>query len=57
MQEERKKKGKAKIISWDRMVAKLKGKFLPSDYVIQLKRRLQNLKQKDMDVKSYAEEL
>lgn len=40
VQEERRKKGKAKITSWDRMVAKLKGKFLPNDYVIQLYRQL-----------------
>lgn len=57
VQEERSKKGKEKITSWDIMVAKLKGKFLPSDYGIQLYRKLQNLKQKDMDVNTYIEEL
>lgn len=56
IQDERKKKGKQKIISWDRMVEKLKGKFLPNDYAIQLYRKLQNLKQKGMDVTTYTEE-
>lgn len=34
VQSERRKKRKPKITSWDRMVAKLKGKFLPNDYTI-----------------------
>jgi hypothetical protein len=37
-------KGKKKIKSWDRMVAKLKEKFIPKDYQINLFRRLQNLR-------------
>lgn len=56
IQSERRKNGKPIITSWDRMVAKLKGKFLPSDYSIQLYTRLQNLSQKDMDVIAYIEE-
>lgn len=56
VQDERRKKGKSKITSWDRMVTKLKCKFLHSDYNIQLFRRLQNLKQKDMEVQAYTEE-
>lgn len=50
------KKGKSKINSWDKMVAKIKSQFLPSDYTIQTFRRLQNLKQKEMDVMAYTEE-
>lgn len=55
-QSERRKKGKSKIVSWDKMVAKMKGKFLPKDYAIQMFRKLQGLKQKEMDVKTYTEE-
>jgi hypothetical protein len=45
-----------KIKSWDRMVAKMKAKFIPRDYQITLFRRMQNLRQKLMSVKKYTEE-
>ena len=38
------------------MVTKLKAKFIPTDYELELFKRLQNLKQKDMSVKDYIEE-
>jgi hypothetical protein len=38
------------------MVAKLKAKFIPKDYHINMFRRLQNLRQKRMIVKEYTEE-
>eukprot|EP00253_Pinus_taeda_P006788 PITA_06788 len=38
------------------MVAKLKGRFLPKDYQVELCRRVQNLRQNDMTVKEYTEE-
>jgi hypothetical protein len=38
------------------MVAKLKDKFTPKDYQINLFRRLQNLRQKGMTVKEYTED-
>jgi hypothetical protein len=50
-------KGKQKIKSWDRMIAKMKAKFIPRDYQISLFRRMQNLRQKLMTVKEYTEEL
>jgi hypothetical protein len=56
LQAERKRKGKQKIKNWDRMVAKLKAKFMPKDYQINLFRKLQNLRQKGMTVKEYTEE-
>ncbi|KAH9292214.1 hypothetical protein KI387_042602, partial [Taxus chinensis] len=56
VQEERKRKGKAKIKSWDRMVAKMKGKFIPRDYEVNLFKKLQNLRQKELSVKEYTEE-
>jgi hypothetical protein len=46
LQAERRSKGKQRIKSWDRMVAKLKAKFIPKDYQINLFRKLQNLRQK-----------
>jgi hypothetical protein len=48
--------GKQKIKSWDRMIAKMKAKFIPRDYQISLFRRMQNLRQKLMTVKEYTEE-
>lgn len=56
VQVDRVKKGKEKIKSWYRMVSKLKGKFLPNDFVISLFRKLQNFRQKEMTVKEYTEE-
>jgi hypothetical protein len=38
------------------MVAKLKAKFIPKDYQINLFRKLQNLRQRGMTVKEYTEE-
>jgi hypothetical protein len=37
-------KGKQKIKSWDRMIAKMKEKFIPRDYQITPFRRMQNLR-------------
>jgi hypothetical protein len=56
LQADRHCKGKQKIKSWDRMIAKMKAKFIPRDYQITLFRRMQNLRQKLMTVKEYTEE-
>lgn len=56
MQVEGRKKGKSLIKSWDRMVAKMKSKFLPKDYQLALYRQMQNLKQKLLTVREYIEE-
>jgi hypothetical protein len=56
LQAERRSKGKQKIKNWDRMVAKMKAKFIPKYYQINLFRKLQNLRQKGMTVKEYTEE-
>jgi hypothetical protein len=45
---DRRRKVKKKIKSWDRMVAKLKVKFMPKDYQINLFRRMQNLRQRGL---------
>jgi hypothetical protein len=51
LQAERRHKGKKKIKNWDRMVAKLKDKFIPKEYQINLFRRLHNLRHKGLAVK------
>jgi hypothetical protein len=56
LQADRRCKGKQKIKSWDRMVAKMKAKFIPKDYQITLFSRMHNLRQKLMSVKEYTEE-
>jgi hypothetical protein len=56
IQDDRRSKGKKKIKSWDRMIAKMKAKFIPRDYQITLFTRMQNLRQKLMIVKEYTEE-
>lgn len=38
------------------MVAKLKGKFVSIDYIINLFRKLQKLKQREMVVKEYTKD-
>jgi len=44
LQVEHRTNGKKKIKSFDRMVGKMKEKFIPKDYQINLFRRLQNLR-------------
>jgi hypothetical protein len=56
LQADRRCKGKQKIRSWDRMVAKMKENFISKEYQITLFRRMQNLRQKLMSVKEYTEE-
>ena len=51
VQNDRVKKGKENINSWDGLVAKLKCKFLPIDDMISLFRKLHNLRKKEMSVK------
>jgi hypothetical protein len=56
LQADRRCRGNQKIKSWDRMIVKMKAKFIPKDYQITLFRRMQNLRQKLMTVKEYTEE-
>ena len=53
---DRQRKGKKKIKTWEKMVSKIKKKFLPTDYQVNLLRRMQNMKQNDMSVKDYTKE-
>lgn len=50
VQVERILKNKARINSWSRMTAKLRGKFLPQDYKLFFFRKMKNIKQKSMTV-------
>ena len=56
VQIEREKEGKSPIVTWKGMVAKIRQAYIPEDYEIQLHRRRQNLRQKEMDVHYYIEE-
>ena len=56
VQAERRRVGKQPIKNWNRMVAKLRGKFLPSDYQLSLFRQMHNLRQRLMTVKEYTKE-
>jgi hypothetical protein len=56
LQVDRRCKGKQKMKSWDKMVAKLKSKFIPKYYQINMFIKLQNLRQKSLSVKEYTKE-
>jgi hypothetical protein len=56
LQADRRLKEKQKIKNCDRMVAKLKAKFIPQYYPINLFRKFQNLRQKGRRVKQYTKE-
>jgi hypothetical protein len=56
LQADRHCKGKKKIKSWDRMIAKMKAKFIPKDYQITLFWKMKNLRQKLMSVKEYTKD-
>lgn len=56
MQDERVRMGRKPIANWNAMVTKVKENYLPEDYEVQLHRKRQGLKQKDLDVASYTEE-
>lgn len=56
MQVERRRSNKPPIKTWNRMIAKMKSKFLPKYYQISLYRQVQFLKQRAMTMKEYTEE-
>lgn len=56
LQEERVSMGKLPIANWKAMVSKIKENYLLEDYEVQLHKKRQRLKQKDLDVTSYTEE-
>ena len=56
LQRDREEEGEMKITRWRLMVTKLKAKVIHTNYELELFKKLQNLKQKDMTVKDYIEE-
>ena len=56
VQVERRRKNKPLIKSWDRMVTKMRAKFLPKDYHLILYRQVQNLRQILLTVREYTKE-
>jgi hypothetical protein len=54
LQDERRCKGKSKIKNWDRIVSKLKSKFIPKDYQVNMFKKIHNLRQKGLSVKEYT---
>ena len=56
VQVERRRKNKSLIKSWDRMVAKMRDKFLPKYYQLILYRQMQNLIQILLTLREYIEE-
>ena len=56
VQAERKSLGKKPRQNWNGMVAKLRGKFLPSNYLQTLFKQMQNLGQRSMTMREYIEE-
>ena len=56
VQAERRTKNKPLIKSWDRMVAKMRAKFLPKYYELILYRQVHNLRQILLTVREYTKE-
>ena len=56
-QGERVKEGKNMITSWERMCVKVRETYLLEDYEIQLHRRRQSLRQKELDATAYIDKI
>ena len=56
VQAERRRKNKSLIKSWDRMVEKMRDKFLPKYYQLIMYRQVQNLRKRLLIVTEYTEE-
>ena len=56
LQTSRMRKGTSKIKQWDKMVSKMKAKFMPKYYQLNIFKQLKNLRQKGMSGKEYTEE-
>lgn len=56
IQDEHEKEGKRPISTWKGMLSKIREAYIPEDYEIQLHRRRQNLRQKELDVSIYTKE-
>lgn len=56
MQAKRRRSNKSLIKKWNRMISKMKSKFLSKYYHIYLYKQVRNLKQRAMTMKEYTEE-
>ena len=56
VQLERNRRGKGKITKSGRMIAKLKWKFIPIDYKLDLLKKMQGLKQVEKSIQEFIEE-
>lgn len=56
IQNEREREGKIPISTWKGMVSKIRETYLPEDYEVQLHRKRQNLRQKELDVSTHTKE-
>jgi hypothetical protein len=56
LQTSRTRKGRSNIKKWNKMACKMKSKFIPKDYQLNIFKQLQNLRQKRMFDKEYIEE-
>ena len=56
VQLDRNSRGKEKITKWERIVAKLKHKFIPIDYELDMLKKIQGLKQVGKLVQEYTKE-
>ena len=56
LQHERVENKKNPITSWKKMEVEVRNKFVPKGFEVTLHQKLQNLKQKDLDVSTYIEE-
>ena len=52
---DKKHRGKGKIQTWEKMVIKLRGKYVSSEYTLRMCRSLEKLKKNDRCVESYFE--
>ena len=52
---DRRRRGKDKIQTWEKMVIKLRGKYVNYDYILRMHRRLEKLKKDGRSVESYFE--
>lgn len=57
IQEERANDDKKRTMSWKIMVLMVKEMYLPEDYEVQLHQKRHNLRQREMDINAYTEEL
>ena len=56
MQNERLDENKEQIATWKKMKIKIRKQFIPEDYEVLVHKRLQNIRQRDLDVSTYTQE-